>query len=125
MTGQTIARTFAEQLRECAVGLGLDLDPQEAELSGPPEARDAPTTPIDLTIGDDGHAGLDALLTELEAVGATLAAIARQDQAAREEARHQLERYDGLVASRAEAERVAAAATALRRRADALAARAF
>src|SRR5262245_10256813 len=123
MAAQTIARTFAEQLRECAVGLGLDLDAEDAEFSGSPEAGDVPTTPTDLTIGDDdGHAGLSALLTQLEEVGAALAAIARQDQAAREEARHQLERYDGLVASRAEAERVAAAAAALRRRAEGLAA---
>ena len=84
--------------------------PEEAPADPPvQETAASPATPA----GRDaaGEAGtiapapdLTAMLAELDAASGTLAAIARQDQAARETALQELARYDALVAVRQEAE---------------------
>ena len=127
MSTQTIARSFAEQLRDCAVELGLDLDAGDAApLTSEGSTTDPEPSPPDaVPDGDDALAGLAGVLAELEAAGATLATVARQDRAAREHALEQLASCDALAASCAEAERAADAAGEVRRQAEALAAEAF
>ena len=80
-----------------------------------------------LVTSDDGAAAPDlaSLLAELEAAGAALATIARQDQEVRSIALRDLERYDGLIGQQREAERAAQRAQQVGREAETLAETAF
>src|SRR5262245_47732833 len=126
MPAQTRARSFAEQLRDCALELGLDLSPEEPAPHPAEEgAPAAPATPIGAGEESGEPPALADLVAELEAVDASLSTVARQDQAAREQAREDLLAYDALVAASAEAERAVTAAREVGLRAEALAAGAF
>ncbi len=70
-------------------------------------------------------ADLGDLLAELEAAGATLATITRQDQETRAAALRDLERYDALVAKQREAEEARDRAAQIRQEVEAFAASAF
>lgn len=114
MSRSIVVKSFAE-LAEV-----LDL----AELpDGPaaevPEHPREPAAPVDTSID------LAGLLAELEAAGATLATVTRQDQEARALALRDLEQYDALVGQQREAQGAYERARQVRREAEALTESAF
>jgi hypothetical protein len=114
MSKPIIVRSFADlpqllNLEELPTG------PVEDVVESPPAERDATDRTPDLA----------ELLAELETASATLAAVARQDQATRALALRDLERYDALAATLGEAERARDGARDLHLRAEELADGAF
>jgi hypothetical protein len=104
-----------DALAGAAAGGAEVLPAETAEPPAPP-----PTVPAAA-----GTPDLARLLAELEAAGATLAAVARRDQDARAVALRDLERYDRQLAHQQEAEAVCARARHVRGAAEALAAGAY
>jgi len=114
MSRSIVVKSFAE-LAEV-----LDLD----ELpDGPADAM--PEQSNDPAASVEANVDLAGLLVELEAAGATLATVTRQDQEARALALRDLEQYDALVGQQREAERACERARQARREAEALEKSAF
>ncbi|MCC7368809.1 MAG: hypothetical protein IT306_10325 [Chloroflexi bacterium] len=114
MSRSIVVKSFADLPRL------LDLE----ELPTGP-AEDAVEPPPAENVAPDRTPDLSELLAELEAASATLAAVARQDQATRALALRDLEQYDALAATLQEAERARDGACDLKLRAEELADGAF
>ena len=114
MSEQIVLKSFAE------LADALDLS---ALADGPADGAVEPTAPPPQPDGPTPD--LSELLAELEAASATLAAVARQDQATRALALRDLEQYDALAATLRDAERARDGARDLKLRAEELADGAF
>jgi len=114
MSQSIVLKSFAE----LAEALDLEEVPEETP---PPEAC-VPEPPAE---APDPQLNLQDLLLELQAAGATLAAISRRDQEARTVALRDLERYDGIVSRQREAEQAHEQARQVREDAERLAEQAY
>jgi hypothetical protein len=114
MSRSIVVRSFADLPRLLNLE-ELPTGPVDEPVEPPPAEADAADQMPDLA----------ELLAELEAASATLAAIARQDQASRTLALRDLEQYDALAATCREAESARDGARDLKLRAEELADGAF
>ena len=114
MSKPIVVKSFADLPRLLNLD-ELPTGPVEEIIDGPPAEADTADRAPDLA----------ELLAELEAASATLAAVARRDEATRALALRDLEQYDALAATLSEAEHARDGARVLRRRAEALANEAF
>lgn len=127
-------RTVVTNFTELAAVLYPDLlatdmaDDQKADAASV-RVPDGPPTPpsgdASESEGEQGAFSLPDLLAELEAAGATLATIMRQDREARTLALRDLDRYDALVAQQQEADHIVAQARHVQQQAAALTEEAF
>src|SRR4051794_22498315 len=113
MSRPIILKSFAELANVLDLGA---LPDGPADIGVEETAPTIPTEPV---------ADLAGLLAKLEAAGATLATIARQDQETRTLALRDLAQYDALVAIQHEADQAHERARQIRRQAETLAADAF
>ena len=121
--------TRLTSLAELGPFFGIESDEALDDLATIPLADDAGHCPPPIADpgggAGDATASLDALVADLDAATAALAAVARQDRVAREAAEQEVAGYDALVAALRAAEAAHERAHQVRREAERLVATAF